>query len=235
MEGVDVVDHQIERGLGSRGNGTLGLTKEQMRAPTQLQDRDAVQIRDRAATELQEAVPGLLDIESHTVMLRREGDLARLKAVASGPSSRFGWSEAQAVAFVLSGLIPLVARGTGRVNFKPDMPAANRITLEVSARITPKEVARFYGQIRSSGFLGLPAHRPSRPLTRERAELGVFAAKVNGGRSWRQAMDDWNKEHDGDGRSYEDIRTFVRDCRQAYERITGTALDWQGAKAQQER
>jgi hypothetical protein len=60
------------------------------------------------------------------------------------------------------------------------------------------------------------------------AAQAVFVAGVNDGRPWREAMRAWNKAHKE--KTYSESRLFARDCRSAYERVTGRQLVWDGPR-----
>jgi len=104
-------------------------------------------------------------------------------------------------------------------------PALETITLKLSPRVSPREVAKGYAQLRAS-IVG-PSHR-DRPISPKRIELAVFAAVHNDGRAWRELMSSWNSEH-REAR-YTDVRRFIRDCRLGYQQVTGAKLDWIGVR-----
>ncbi len=152
-----------------------------------------------------------------------DGPLGHLKVVAKDLERWLGWSESTGAWFVLTDEtpphLPVVK---SRLEWGL-VPAASRIVLEVSPTLKPQQVAKLYSEMRS--LYDLP---PTRAITEKHAELAVFANEVNDGRSWGNAMGKWNREHSA--HQYMQVRLFTRDCRQAYLRVTGMKLSWQGRK-----
>jgi len=66
------------------------------------------------------------------------------------------------------------------------------------------------------------------PSTPGEPDYAVFAGEVNDGRTWLDAMAEWNRRQPGN--RAESVKNFRRDCRQAYERVTGERLRWKGVK-----
>jgi len=129
--------------------------------------------------------------------------------------------------FVLTGVPP--KRSTGRFDYAP--PPANAdlrngtITMQVSARMGPRELMVLYSTFRASLF---DEDVRMRSVSKAVAAQAVFIAAANDGRSWTQVMKEWNEAHE-DGRSYAKTRLFARDCRAAYRRVMGCELRWRGA------
>jgi hypothetical protein len=156
--------------------------------------------------------------------VRAGGVLAELKGIAIALARRYSWTEELAVRFVLTGGIPLNRARYTTTSGGPYL-AARMIELQVSPRLSPREVGGVFSAARRS-VLG-PSTR-DRAITAARAELGVFGTGVNDGRSWLDAMTAWNRAHQE--RPYSDVRLFTRDVRQAYKRITGMDLPWIGRR-----
>ena len=98
---------------------------------------------------------------------------------------------------------------------------------ERPARVSAQTVAQLYSDYRtkySTDYLTIGAGAHSRSLKKKSAEIAVFAAENNDGRTWGDVMHDWNKK-DQENR-YSDVRLFTRDCRKAYARVTGAKLRW---------
>ncbi len=166
---------------------------------------------------------------TNTVPIRANTALACLKFIARQLERAFGWKEATAIAFALTDIPPVPTLGAVTLK-RGSRRAADRIQLEVSPRLGPRQIAKLYSGARSGALFGREAspEKPCRALTKKHTELGVFAARVNDGRSWRDALKEWNTRN---GRCrYNDVRTFTRDCRHAYQRITGDQLKWRGAR-----
>ena len=148
-----------------------------------------------------------------------DSQLGRLKFVASALSHRHLWPEAEAVGFILSGTAPSPFLGCVTVRHEP---RTARVTIEVDPRVRADEVLRLYKWARD------PETTKARSLSEVHAELAVFAAERNDGREWSRVLAEWNQTHPGS--LYPEPRNFIRDCRQAYERITGESLAWRRAR-----
>jgi len=150
-----------------------------------------------------------------SVYVSADSTLGRLKFVASALSHRYLWPEEEAVGLVLAGAAPSPFFGCVTVRRQPRTP---RVTIEVDPRVREDEVLRLYKWARD------PETTQARSLSEVHAELAVFAAERNDGREWMRVRAEWNQTHP---RSlYPELRNFIRDCRQAYERITGESLVW---------
>lgn len=159
--------------------------------------------------------------------IRLGGVLHRLKQLAEMLQSAYGWPEAHGVFFSLTDWTPPLSMGnwTARGGNHPFPAATERITLTVSTRLKPRDIARFYSEAR--GTLRTDGLR-SKGIQAKSASLAIFAFRVNDGRTWNEAMSTWNKENPE--HLYDRRQLFARDCRQAFEKIAGARLDWQGAR-----
>jgi hypothetical protein len=63
-----------------------------------------------------------------------------------------------------------------------------------------------------------------RALKEKSAELAVFADEADSAKGWECAMAGWNAAHPKWW--YHEVRTFTRDARHAYRRVTGKPLKW---------
>ncbi|MCH8889569.1 MAG: hypothetical protein IH827_00590 [Myxococcales bacterium] len=150
-----------------------------------------------------------------SVQVSADSTLGRLKFLASELCHRHLWPEEEAVGFILSGTAP--SPFLGRVTIRRQ-PRAPRVAIEVDPRVRGDEVLRLYKWARD------PEMTKARSLSEVHAELAVFAAERNDGREWNRVLTEWNQTHP---RSlYPELRNFIRDCRKAYERITGESLVW---------
>jgi len=142
---------------------------------------------------------------------------------------RYFWDDMgdEVALFVLTGVPP--SRSGGRLAYDPPPEDADlrngTITIVVSARLGPRELMNLYSDYRS-GLLEDSAR--VREVSAAVAAQAVFIAAANDGRSWAQAMRDWNHEQQG-ARHYAERRLFTRDCRAAYRRVMGRELPWRGA------
>ncbi|MDI7245864.1 MAG: hypothetical protein QME92_00080 [Bacillota bacterium] len=158
------------------------------------------------------AYPGPEDKWVERVAVARDGPLGQLKRVADALLRRFPlWQEAQAVAFVLCDAIPMLpkARGTLRVS----SVAPSRITLELDPRLSAREAAGFYAQLRKEALKG-----PDRPMTEKHLRLAVFLAE-HPDMAWEALKGQWNRAYPA--WAYSDRRYFARDAKAAWERVTG--------------
>lgn len=152
--------------------------------------------------------------------VRKDGLLGRLKLLAH-KLARF-WDEAAAVWFVLTGQAPPIPLARTRLTY--DSRGQHRITLELAPHLKPEEVAAIYARARRETPFGFPplGGRKYRPLTEKHLELAAFAAEEEG--SWQELLDRWNARHPE--WRYQDRRTFARDAKAAFERVTGWR--WEG-------
>ena len=154
-----------------------------------------------------------------SVQVSADSTLGRLKFVASELCHRHLWPEEEAVGFILSGTPPSPFLGRVTIRRQPRTP---RVAIEVDPRVRGDEVLRLYKWARD------PEMTKTRSLSEVHAELAVFAAEQNDGREWNRVRTEWNQTHP---RSlYPELRNFIRDCRKAYERITGESLAWRRAR-----
>lgn len=177
----------------------------------------------------EESVPETLSYPSEegarTVFIRLDGTLGRLKRVVETLVRRFPlWREAGAIDFVLTGQPPAPRLAFVTTRRDGQFRAMDSIALEVSPRVAPRELASLYADVRASVMDG----SRDRGVSSGRIELGLFAAKHNDGRSWREALESWNAQHPE--RRYADWKRFARDCRAGYEGITGAKLIWRGRR-----
>lgn len=140
------------------------------------------------------------------------GVLWRLKGIAEALAREYGWQEAQAVAFILAGSVPLASRGRVQLKWTKSGP---RIVLEIDPRLSRTEVARLYGRWRGYVFQGA-----DKPIERKAGRLAVFAEEYrDSGLSWRQLMALWNQRYPE--WPYHTPVHFARDCQLAWQRVTG--------------
>jgi hypothetical protein len=154
-----------------------------------------------------------------SVQVSADSTLGRLKFLASALCHRHLWPEEEAVGFILSGTAPSPFLGSVTIRRQPRAP---RVTIEVDPRVRGDEVLRLYKWARD------PEMTKARSLSEAHTELAVFAAERNDGREWGRVLAEWNKTHPDN--PYPEPRNFIRDCRKAYERITGQSLVWRRAR-----
>jgi hypothetical protein len=170
------------------------------------------------------------------IAIRRDGELARLKAITRQLGLFLKWSEPEAVAFVLSGLEPTLP--PWRLTYaEAALPALRRLTLEIDPRMSGAELARLYNRARA----GLRSGR-DKPMSEKHLALAVFVATGHrSGSSWQTLREEWNRlvraEDSELSQSYAykiegdpTARRFGLDCRTAWTRLTGQR--WPGLAPQ---
>jgi hypothetical protein len=161
---------------------------------------------------------------AHYRPVRAGGVLDWLRTIAQRLSRSYGWKEAEAAGFVLSDVHPPVSQVRWEIPYsRPWEKARWAVNLQVAYWVTPQSVARTYRGLRNELLNGDPKPRS---LSDSRAVLGVFAFQHRSGHTWKDAMALWNRRNLGV--PYQDVRVFIRDAREAFERITGEALEWKG-------
>jgi hypothetical protein len=141
------------------------------------------------------------------------GVLEKLRQVSEYLAKQYGWQDAQATLFVLTGNIPAVSGIRAKTQFRP-FPVATRITLTIDPTLTPREVAKHYGNVRQK-VLG----KRYRSLTEKHIGLAMFSATRPEEETWAERMAAWNKEYPKWRYTFEQVSNFRRDCLQAQRRL----------------
>jgi hypothetical protein len=150
------------------------------------------------------------------------GRLDRLKRIVSGGGgvrALSGWTEAEAVSFVLCGCVP--AQPRARACLRPGVyPALDRVELSLAAELSAKEVAALYRDAR-------PAQRAARSqrLGKKQLALALFADEARfEARSWKALRRRWNRccpEWRFKASSDPGARQFARAAKRAWSRVSG--------------
>jgi hypothetical protein len=156
--------------------------------------------------------------------------LVHLHAVVEHLHRLTGWSEAQATVFAVSGEIPLTSQVTVEYAINQEYPALSRVVLAVDPRLSPREVADRFRQVRQE-LVG-PRHRD---ITEKHLQLALFAilsaTKAEpterqgvpvGRERVQERMVRWNAEHPE--WAYRDARNFSQDAGLATRRLLGQTL-----------
>ncbi len=146
------------------------------------------------------------------IRLTEGGVLDDLRLLASRVAREAGWTEEEAVRFILTGsapVIPLVDTQDRR---------GNRVTLSLHPSVTPSELATAYGAMRRERGLS------QRRLSDKHASLAAFVErrpKLGGSETWAVRMKAWNTEHSRLQRDWRYTRhtNFARDSSQAQRRM----------------
>jgi hypothetical protein len=107
--------------------------------------------------------------------IRHNGVLYRLKELAHRLSNTYGWSDIQAVGFVLAGLPPELSAVSAKLDYRRTVPALSALDLRISVVAELKEVEAMLVGLRQV-LLGAQPRRRSR----KHLALAVFAAEGRG-------------------------------------------------------
>ena len=168
---------------------------------------------------------------AHHIPVRLGGVLDRLRRVSKALAEFYGWFEAQATAFVLSGSVPVVPMIRMTIRRRVPLSTRSRIVLDVHPLCTPQEVADTFSKARAEEYGRL------RRLSPKHARLAMFAAEQPEGRPWIEQLREWNRlcsregyvhgergEAFGQNWTYPAARagstSFARDARLALRRLT---------------
>ena len=168
--------------------------------------------RSEAAPEdtLEYPIPGRtespLDFRERSVLVPARGPLFLLKFVAAGLMEEYPWSEAQAVGFVLSGVVPRLP--TASVTQYRLFPF--RIVLDLDPGLNAKTVTSEYRRAQKAL---LNVGKRAKAQSEKHLRLAVFVAKNKTG-TWRRCMQAWNSQTRPEW-TYNDLRRFQRDASQA--------------------
>jgi len=197
-------------------------------------DRDRRQQKYGMGVQLDFVVPG--EFHSGAVLVFPGSDLAQLVDAARAVSRQAGWPIAQAVGFVLTGDVPAPSLLKAVSHYDGGGPVIvdgravwrlSRITLEVDPRVRPPDVMRFYAALRRE------SPKRTRTVSAETGDLAVFIAQANDGRTWKEARDAWVGEKGL--QLIPDVNRFIRDARQAFERVNKSPLTWRNPQGRPAR
>lgn len=155
------------------------------------------------------------------VPINIDGILGRLKRIVHRIITYYcpAWQEAQAVAFVLTGQVPIIPRVRYSVNVT-FLGGPCWVTLKFDARITPQDLAREYSKIRRK----IMGNSHAKPLTKKHQELAVFAAEHKDGLTWEKLMHKWNEKFPK--WAYKNYRLFCRDAIGAINRLLNGKVNY---------
>ena len=154
----------------------------------------------------------------------READF--LGCVVEVLREAYGWPGWDDIAtFVLSGETPRLPSATAWVRVRGRFfPKSASVHLIVNPQMEPRRLMDLYAQMRHTN---MAPNTRIRPPGVEASRLAVFAARHNDGSTWQDVWAAWNAEG---GKQYTDVRSFTRDARLAYLRVTGEKLEWKNDK-----
>jgi hypothetical protein len=155
-------------------------------------------------------VPG--SEEKKEIPVSVNGLLERLRTLSIPLAEEYGWNEAEATLFILTGAVPEIKAVTSTFQSRR-ISALSRIVLTLDPALSPKEVAEQYRRIRQEVIPG--RHRD---LSEKHMQLALFAANRSEGQTWVDKMAEWNKTHAAEWK-YEEVANFAHDCLQARRRL----------------
>ena len=143
------------------------------------------------------------------------GVLLRLRELSQSLSRTYGWGEAQATHFVLTGETPLVSSISYSTSVPSGFTTLARTTIHVDPAMSPREVAGIYRKARQS-VVG----KRHRELTEKHMRLAQFRATRPDGETLASMMREWNAEHREKPKwTYTRVTNFGRDSNQAIQRL----------------
>ncbi len=152
--------------------------------------------------------------------INSDGVLGQLQQLSLTLSRRYGWHEAAATTFILTGRIPRITAMQQSVQANVAYPALQRITLQLDPALTPAEVAVAYRTLRTR-VVGKQKYRTQSP---KHLALALFAVENPDG-SLRKRMEEWNRRYPK--WRYHQVSNFGRDLRTALRRLLGDpAVHW---------
>jgi len=148
------------------------------------------------------------------VPINKSGILGRLKHLAE--QYKAFWPEPQAVNFILTGIAYPISHARVRTRIS----CLSKVTLEVSPHLPGSKIKKLYLEERKK-LLKLTGKKEekSRRLTEKHLTLAVFVVEEMG--SWAMKLRKWNRKYPQWAYPETARSTFARDCRKAYERLTG--------------
>ncbi|MEX0629111.1 MAG: hypothetical protein WEE67_00315 [Chloroflexota bacterium] len=171
-------------------------------------DRKALQGAELAG-ELAYGIPS--DDRVHRVRYRHGGTLARLQDVARGLELAYGWQDALAVVYVLTGIPPAYTplEADREIHYASGYAAMDRIVLRIDPTLPASAVAAFYRRVRG------PARR--RALSARQARLAAFVVQ-RPSEPWDVRRRAWNALHPPAWR-YGHVSNMIRDAGLARDRL----------------
>jgi hypothetical protein len=149
------------------------------------------------------------------------GHLDDLRQLSDTLSHRYGWGQAEAVAFVLADWTPVVRQLSVTFKRSTVTPLLNRIHMSVDPAVSPKELQVIYRTVRRQR-----AGR-ARDITDKKMRRAAFCAGRPTGETYAVMMLAWNKARPNKER-YGQVSNFGRDARDAVKTVLG--IDFKAQK-----
>jgi hypothetical protein len=159
----------------------------------------------------------LPDLWVRRVPIAAGGVLERLKYLGEDLVRSYDWEAAAATLFVLTGRIPLIQPLILKFTLSAATFKRRAIELSVDPAVSPAELAKQYGVLRSKLISG----RRVRPLSEKHLRLASFIVEKPD-ESWASRLHRWNKAFPK--WKYVHSTNFRRDVLKARERIIGNVV-----------
>lgn len=145
------------------------------------------------------------------------GVLERLRQLGSQLADKYGWTQAQAVTFLVTGSAPFVVGIIAETTHSVEQPLSTRITLTIDPTVTADEVKAFYAQQRKQLL-----SRSTRKINHRNATLVEFVLIEKGNDTWAKSMKKWNAKYGTKGArwTYTNYRNFSRDYNESLKHLT---------------
>jgi hypothetical protein len=124
----------------------------------------------------------------HRVVIEPGSVLARLRSIARRLADFYGWDEAQATVFVLTGVTPLTHAIRATVSTSSPLLVRSRIKMSIDPSTTPREVADYYRRVRQEAFGRI------RRLGEKHARVAAFAARLPQAMDSKEQLKEWNDQ-----------------------------------------
>jgi len=147
------------------------------------------------------------------VLVAWDGVLGQLRTISVRLAKSFDWAEDQATAFILTGVTPALTKSRIHIDRVWGHGLMSRIQMEIDPTLSPRAVMEVYRKARSE--LGQTHHRS---MSTKHLHMAEFYGGEKS-QTWPVLMEDWNKSRPD--WSYREVRNFSRDCRSAWQRVTG--------------
>ena len=126
----------------------------------------------------------------------------------------YGWAEADATHFLLTGRAPVIRQGRVEIEGRLRLPFQRRLSLSVDPSASAQEVTRIYSQARQRmGY--------RRPLSVKTLEMVDFVLSSEGWENWSECHQSWNRLKEGTDDQVPGRPTFFEQVTKALDRLLG--------------
>jgi hypothetical protein len=152
-----------------------------------------------------------------TLPVSSRGPLAQLRDLCESLARNYHWQPAQATVFVLTGQIPLISSRKWSVHASD--VAGGRLILDVDPLLSPKQLARWYADIRKQL---VPQRARVRQLSEKHLTLAHFISRRSSEEPWEKRRHAWNAAYPRWKYGHES--NFRRDAARAIARIAAPTV-----------